>query len=138
MKKEKSFWVAVFAGFIVLAAGDILIHRVWLRDLYDQLAQFWRPAAEMQARAWLPFLSEFALAFLLAHIYPMGYEKGAPAGEGLRFGILMGLLIYLPATLMKYYVYPFPNYLFIVWFLRGVGEVALAGLAIALAYKQIR
>ena len=136
MKKNQSFWLAVLAGFIVLAAGDTLIHRIWLGGTYQQLAHFWRPAEEMRANAWLPFLSEFSLAFLLAVIFPIGYERKTAAGQGLRFGILMGLLIYLPSTLMKYYLYPYPRFLFGIWFISGVLEVAVAGLAVSLIYQK--
>lgn len=38
-------------------------------------------------------------AFLLAVIYPMGYRDGVPWVEGLRFGVLMALLISLPCAL---------------------------------------
>ncbi len=38
-------------------------------------------------------------AFLLAFIYPFGYRGGAPWAEGLRYGVLMALLISLPCAL---------------------------------------
>ena len=136
MGKNKSFWVAVFAGFIVLTAGDIVIHQVWLKETYQGLAQFWRSPEEMKAKAWVPFLASFALAFLLAEIYPKGFEGKSPTGEGLRFGLLMGLLLFLPSILMKYFVYPFPNSLLVAWFIGGMAQVTLAGLAIGLAYKK--
>lgn len=136
MKKEQSFWVAVLAGFVVLTAGDILIHQIWLKGLYHELSQFWRPAEQMRANTWLPFLSAFSLAFLLAHIYPKGVEGKSTLEQGLRFGVLMGLLLHLPSTLIKYYVYPFPNFLFAAWFVGGVVQVTVAGLAIALVYGK--
>jgi hypothetical protein len=136
MKKEQSFWVAVLAGFVVLTAGDILIHEVWLKGLYRELAQYWRPADQMKANTWLPFLSAFSLAFLLAHIYPMGAQRKPGVTDGLRFGIWMGLLLHLPSILIKYYVYPYPKYLFIAWFVGGTLQVTVAGVAIALAYQK--
>lgn len=138
MKKEKSFWPAVLAGFVVLAVGDILLHRIWLRDLYLQLAHLWRAPEQMKANAWVPFLAEFALAYLLALIYPKGFEGKSAWGEGIRFGILMGLLLHLPSTLIHYYLYPYPRLLLTVWFVGGVLEVVLAGLAISLAYQKAR
>lgn len=120
----------------MLAAADTIIHRIWLGNLYQGLAHFWRPAEEMKANAWLPFLSEFALAFLLAVIYPIGREKKPPLEQGLRFGILMGLLVHLPSVLIKYYLYPYPRFLFVAWFVGGVLEVAIAGLAVALVYQK--
>ena len=136
MKNEKTFWMAVLAGFVTLAACDILIHQVWLAKTYQELAHYWRPEAEMKERMWLIFLSEFSLAFLLAVIFPIGHEKKAPVAEGIRFGVLMGLLIYLPGILMKHYVYPYPTTLLAQWFVAGVGEITLAGTVISLAYSR--
>lgn len=136
MKKEKTFWIAVLAGFVVLAACDVLIHQVWLGKTYQELAAFWRPAAEMKEKMWLVFLSEFSLAFLLAVIFPLGHEKKPPVAEGIRFGLLMGLLIYLPAMLMKHYVYPYPTTLLAKWFVAGVAELTLTGTVISLAYSK--
>jgi len=136
MKKEQAFWIAVLAGFVVLAACDILIHQVWLGKTYQELSHFWRPEAEMKERMWLIFLSEFALAFLLSVIFPLGHEKKPPVEEGIRFGILMGLLIYLPSILMKHYVYPYPASLLVKWFVAGVAEITLAGTVISLAYQK--
>jgi hypothetical protein len=135
-KNDRSFWVAVLVGFVLLAAGDLVIHQIWLGETYKQLQHFWRPEAEMKSRAWIPFLSEFALAFLLATIYPIGYKGKDAMSEGLRFGILMGLLLYLPSILMKSYVYPYPNYLLGNWFLGGMIEVTAAGVGIAFAYQK--
>jgi len=128
----------VLAGFVVLVAGDILIHRIWLGEIYKQYAGFWRSAEEMKANAWIPFLAELCLAYLLAVVYPKGLEGKSTAGEGLRFGILMGLLLYLPSILMKRYLYPYPTYLLGVWFLGGVLEITLAGVAIALTYQRTK
>jgi hypothetical protein len=133
---NQQFWLAVLVGFIILAAGDILIHQIWLGETYKSLQHLWRAPEEMKANAWIPFLSEFALAFLLATIFPIGYKGKDALGEGLRFGILMGLLLYLPAILMKYYVYPYPTYLLGVWFLGGMIEVTLAGIGIAAVYQK--
>ncbi len=136
--KNQTFWLAVLAGFIILAAGDTLIHQIWLGETYRQLQHLWRPAEEMKALGWVPFLSEFALAFLLATIYPIGHKGKDPLGEGTRFGVLMGLLLFLPSILMKYFVYPYPNDLLGVWFVGGMMEIIAAGVGIAFAYQKGR
>ena len=41
-------------------------------------------------------------AGLLARIFPIGYRGGVPWAEGLRFGMLMGVLAGLPAALDTY------------------------------------
>lgn len=41
-------------------------------------------------------------ALLLAYIFPKGYRGGKPWAEGLRFGMVMGVLVSLPTTLHVY------------------------------------
>ena len=45
-------------------------------------------------------LGYVVLALLMAYIYPLGYQSGPPEREGLRFGVLIGLLWVLPASLV--------------------------------------
>lgn len=44
-------------------------------------------------------LAYIILGFLMAYIYPMGYKGGKPVIEGLRFGILIGILWVFPHDL---------------------------------------
>jgi hypothetical protein len=39
------------------------------------------------------------LGLLMAYMYPIGYKGGKPLFEGLRFGVLIGLVWVLPHTL---------------------------------------
>jgi len=130
---------ATIAAFLVLAAGDFLMHGQWLRAFYDAHADWWRPASEMASRRHLVFLSEALLAALLAYIYPKGHEsRGATIEQGLRFGVLMGLLLYLPALLMKHVVYPYPTELLVKWFVGGMAQVTAAGVALSWVYGRTR
>ena len=92
-------WVMAMVGaFGVIAASDFVIHNLWLGEFYRRTAQWWRAPEEMQAMLGLMFVSEVLLAGLLAVIYTKGYEAGkAGIGQGFRFGVLMGLLLAVPA-----------------------------------------
>ena len=41
----------------------------------------------------------FILALIMAYVYPLGYKGKSPALEGLRFGIIIGLLWVFPHSL---------------------------------------
>ncbi|MCP4602293.1 MAG: hypothetical protein GY847_17545 [Proteobacteria bacterium] len=45
------------------------------------------------------FLAYLVLGILMAYIYPLGYKGGRPAVEGLRFGMVIGLLWVFPHEL---------------------------------------
>jgi uncharacterized membrane protein YvlD (DUF360 family) len=41
-------------------------------------------------------IAYFILALIMAYVYPLGYKGKSPALEGLRFGIIIGLLWVFP------------------------------------------
>ena len=130
-------WLLAAAGaFGVIVVGAPVIHHVWLGDFYRANAQWWRPAAEMEAMRGLMFTSEALLAALLTFIYMKGYEpaKGS-VGQGFRFGVLMGLLLAVPSNLMYVVVSPYPVTLVLSWLIGTLVEVTLAGIIIGYIYK---
>jgi len=130
-------WLLAAAGaFGVIVLGDTVIHYVWLGEFYRAHAQWWRPAAEMEAMRGLMFVSQALLAALLTFIYMKGYEPGkGSVGQGFRFGVLMGLLLAVPSNLMGLVVYPYPASLVLTWLVGTLMEVTLAGMMIGYIYK---
>lgn len=93
-KKMLYAWLAGAAGMIILG---FLWHTVILGDFYDtHLAAVARDEPKM------PFviLGYLVLALLMAYMFPLGYKGGSAVTEGLRFGILIGLLWILPLQLV--------------------------------------
>ena len=130
-------WVmAAIGAFGVIFVGDYVIHNLWLGGFYRAHASWWRAPQEMQALMGVLILSELTLAALLALVYAKGYESGrGAAGQGLRFGFLMGVLLYVPGVLMKHFVYPYPALLLLNWMLGGLIEITVAGTVIGFLYK---
>ncbi|MBI4003758.1 MAG: hypothetical protein HY353_01940 [Candidatus Omnitrophica bacterium] len=130
-------WLLATAGaFAVILLGDTVIHHMWLGDFYRANAQWWRPATEMEAMRGLMFVSQALLAALLTFIYMKGYEPGKGSlGQGFRFGVLMGLLLAVPSSLMHLVVYPYPAALVLSWLVGTLLEVTLAGIMIGYIYK---
>lgn len=133
-------WALATAGaFAVITAADVVIHEVWLGAFYRAHATWWRPAAEMQSLMSCMFASHLILAALLTWVYAKGYEKEKGAAwQGVRFGVLMGLLLFLPKMFMTHVVYPYPVSLLVNWLVGGLIEVTLAGAVIGLLYKTAK
>jgi len=135
----KRFVLAAVGAFALIVLCDVVIHHVWLGEVYRANAQWWRPAEEMQSMMGLMYLSEVLLALLLAFIYTKGYEVGKGSlGQGFRFGVLMGLLLALPSSLMKAFVYPYPSSLILSWMVGTFVEITVAGLMIGYIYKPAK
>ena len=56
--------------------------------------------------------------------------------EGVRYGLLIGLLIYPVGMLGSYAMYPLPFWLCAVWLICGIVETTISGVIAAAIYKK--
>ena len=93
----KKILYAWLAGAAVMLFLGFLWHTVILGDFYDtHLAA----AARDEPKMSFIILGYLVLALLMAYMFPLGYKGGSAVTEGLRFGILIGLLWILPLQLV--------------------------------------
>lgn len=85
------------------------------------------------------FIAYLVLALLMSYIYPLGYKGGKPVLEGLRFGIIIGILWVFPHELAmtgahdgKSIIYVFKN---AGWHMI---EQGIGGIIIGLIYGRIK
>ena len=128
----KRFFLASLAVFAVFRAGDYIIHGIILAPTYQSLAEVWRP--DMQSYMWILTVVGVFFALLFTFIFTRGYESKGPA-EGLRYGLLIGLLLSGAGSFQQYVVYPIPLSLALQWFGFGMVEFLIAGLLAASIYK---
>ncbi len=57
--------------------------------------------AEHHEGGWMISVGYVLLASLMTYMFPLGYQGGKPAIEGLRFGLLIGLLWVTPHALVR-------------------------------------
>lgn len=132
----KRWLLASVAAFIVIFALEFVINGVLLSDLYKQTASVWRPEAEIMGMMWLMSLSYAMSALLFVFVYTKGYEaaKGG-IGQGVRYGLYMGLFLVASISLGFYAVLPIPGILAVYWFIGGVFEYMVAGAVVGVIYK---
>ena len=132
----KRFLGIVFAVMAVIAVIDMILHHVILMDAYKQTMYLWRSEAEIKGLVGLIWAGYLAFALFFVWIFAKGYEKGKPGlGQGLRFGILAGLLVYTASNLMCYAVMPLPVAIPVAWFLGGMAECVAGGTVAGMIYK---
>jgi len=128
----KRFVLASVVVFVFAFLFDFLVHGVVLKGAYEQTADLWRPPEE--AKMGFMLFSQLCFSFMAGFIFTRHFE-GKGIGEGLRFGLYIGLFL---ATLEigKYGYMPVPLFLPMAWFvgstLKGVG----AGLLLGFTYKK--
>jgi hypothetical protein len=127
--------VAAVVTWVVYLCVSYLVHAVLLTDLYMQFRSVMRP--EDQANAILPVGFVFALVgfFAFAYAYAKGYEGGNGLQEGLRFGVIVGILLCCFAKIWEYMVWPVGGTLLMAWLVDLIVEFALYGMIVGLLYK---
>jgi len=129
----KKWFLAGLAGFAVMFA----LSGLWYMVL---MSKFYRAQDQGIMREQFNFLfivlGYIVLAFLMSLIYPVGYKGGSPAKEGLRFGVLIGLVVWLTANLTIHGVLKNTLASALVDSVWHIVEQGIGGIAIALVYGK--
>jgi hypothetical protein len=83
---------------------------------------------------WMMMCGSILYMFLFCYIFTRGYE-GKGIGEGVRYGLLMGLFLSIPSAVDQYVVYPLTANLAVIWFVTGVIVFMILGAVFAAIYK---
>jgi hypothetical protein len=129
--------IAAVVTWIVYLGVSFVVHTILLADVYAAHRSVMRP--EDQANAILPIGFVFALVgfFAFAYAYAKGYEGGNGLQEGLRFGVIVGLLLCCFGKIWEYMVWPVSGTLLISWLVENIVEFALYGSIVGLLYKPV-
>ena len=121
--------IAVFFGFEII---DAIIHMGILGKTYMAM-DVWRP--DMMSLMWIMHVGGLIMAFLFVYLFVKGYEnKGI--GEGVRFGLVLGLFANIPYAFYSYVTYPLPFSLCLQWFVYGMIEFIVCGVIAAAIYRS--
>jgi len=124
---------AALAAWVVYLGVSPLVNNVLLADLYAQHARVFRPQAEMNVAFGLA--AALAGFFVFAYAYAKGYEGGAGVVEGLRYGVVVGLLLAAFSVAWNYVVLPVSGALAAAWIVDVIVEMAIYGAVVGLVYK---
>jgi hypothetical protein len=128
--------VASIVVTLVVAILEMIIHGVILQQVYQETASVWRPESEMQQYGPLMWLGYAAFAPFFVWVYAHGVDPREDAlGQGVRFGLMLGIGLSAMNSLVWYAVLPIPRNLAFAWFLAGVAIYTAAGVAAALTYR---
>ena len=128
----KRFLLASLAVFVSMQILDFLIHMVLLAEDYQLTVSIWR--ADMMDTFWIMYITGALLSLLFVFIFAKGYQ-GKGVLEGIRYGLLMGVLLMVIGSLNQYVIYPVPFNIVVKWIIFGLIEFMILGVVAALIYK---
>ncbi len=132
MQTKKCF-MSWAASFVVILALSYFWHRVLMSLFYEMYAP--SNARYEPSMGWI-FAGIAVLTALMAYMYPKGYEGGSPLKEGLKFGLLIGLLWRLPYGLIELGVFEIPPIGFFVDAAWHLVEEGIGGIVIGFIYGR--
>jgi hypothetical protein len=127
--------MAAVAAWVVYLGISFFVHTVLLKDLYLQHLSAMRPEADQNAILPLGFFFALLGFFAFAYAYAKGYEGGRGAQEGLRFGVLVGILICCFRVIWDHMVWPVSLQLTVAWMVEYIVEFAIYGSIVGVIYK---
>jgi len=125
--------LAAVVAWIVSIGLAFLVHGVLMADLYAALPSLFRPVVEMNLDAALG--GALLGFFVFAYMYAKGYEGTSGLQEGLRFGVLVGLVLIGFSVIPSYVMMPVSGRLAAGWAVDAVVEMAIYGIIVGLIYR---
>ena len=129
----KRFIPACIVVFIFIFFFEWLFHGVILAGIYAWTPALWRTEQEMFGLFQWLVIGQILFSVMISFIFVKGYENRG-IGEGVRYGIIMGLLFTAPSLIM-YAVAPYPKRLVASWIVGGFVEMIIAGIILAAIYR---
>lgn len=127
----KKLVLTMVVVFIVANLTGFLIHAVLLAPDYMAIKEHYRPEGSEK----MLFINLAYLAFAIGSVlvYAKGVENKPWLGQGLRFGILIWLVLTIPSFFIAYAVQPVPTMLLVKQVLfEGVDKLLLGAITAAL------
>ena len=127
----KKLVLTIIVVFVVANITGFLIHALLLAPDYMAVKEHYRPEGQ-EKMVWicLAYLS-FAIGSVI--VYAKGVEAKPWLGQGLRFGILMWLVLGVPSFFIAYAVQPVPTMLMVKQVLfEGIDKIVLGVITAAL------
>ncbi len=130
----KRFLAGGLAVFVVFQVCDFIIHGLILGNVYMSMVNVWRP--DMMSYMWILRVNSFIFSYFMMYVFVRGYE-GRGLLEGVRFGIIIGLMTYILGAFYQFALYSLPLSLVLKWAGFGLIEYILAGIAAAAIYRPL-
>ena len=127
--------IASLAVFAVLVSLNWLLHGVVLSELYEMSKSVWRNEASREVFTPLLFLNYFVVSFVFVYLFTRGYRNKGWA-EGVRYGLVFGLVIATSGTIEKFVLIDVPARLALGWFMGTLFSYMILGLVTAVIYRN--
>ena len=129
--------LAGVAAWIASIALGYLINDVWLLRLYQANAWAYRRPADIAALLPIGLAAQLLACLAFAFAYAKGYEgEGSRIGEGVRFGLVVAIMIDGFAIVWNYVTQPIAPRLGALEIIEHIGQFGVYGAVVGLVYDR--
>ena len=132
---DRRFFIAWVVLFVAWMAGSFMVHGTLLHADYSQLSNLFRTEEDAQRHFPLMILAHVILSGAFVWIYARGAENKPWLGQGLRYGLAVALLSFVPIYVIYYVVQPMPGSLVIKQIVLDGILLLLLGAIVAYLYR---
>ncbi len=132
----KKFLLAVLSYFVLTMLWAYPWHILWFHDLYQELGAITRETPIIP----LGMVAIVIQGIVIAYLYPYYYRGGHPVVQGIKFSLILGLLVYTVmgfATAAKFRIEPVSTFLIYHTIFQFI-QFVLTGTALGLIYGRER
>ena len=126
---------SALAAWAVSIPVGYVVNEILLKDLFTANAAAMRSPEAVMANVPLGFVATLVGFFAFAYMYAKGYEGTSGPVEGIRFGVLVALLLCCFAIVWQYVVYPISASMLAAMVIDVIAETALYGGIVGAIYK---
>ena len=126
--------LTIIVIFILANFTGYFIHAIWLKQDYMPAASLYRHPGE-EKMFWI-ILAYLSFAIGSAWVYAQCVEDKPWLGQGIRFGILMWLILAVPSFFIAYAVQPVPPILMAKQVLSELIDKIFLGIVTAFVYGK--
>jgi hypothetical protein len=122
--------------FASIALG-YLINDIWLLRFYQNNAWAFRRAEDVEALVPIGLAAQFLGCMAFAFAYAKGYDgEGSGLGEGIRFGLIVAIMIDGFAVVWNYVTQPIATRLGVLEMVTQIGQFGVYGAIVGLIYQR--
>jgi hypothetical protein len=129
--------LAAVAAWIAAIAVGYVVNDFLLADLMRANQAAMRPEAELTARLPVGFVFLLLAFFAFAYAFAKGYEGTNSVMEGVRFGVLVGLMVLGLGVIWQWVVYPIDAAMAVSQVIYTIAESALYGAIVGAIYRPL-
>ena len=129
--------LAAVAAWIVALVLGFVLNDFLLADVMAANQSAMRSEAELTARLPVGFVLLLVAFFAFAYAYAKGYEGTNAVMEGVRFGVLTGVVVLGFANVWQWVIYPVTGAMLLVTIASSILQMAVYGAVVGAIYRPL-